>query len=174
MYHCILRIYPSSRNELGPFILWDMYVPEHPNILIWLTYGFSLEKYSSKVFSPSTQWGVRFSTYTIVVASFSQRCIGRSWSCIIVFAASMMVLFFRSTTPFFWGLYGVLNSLLISDSPQSSLNSSDVNYPPLFERRILIFLSVWFSTKALYSLNLLKTSVFLSRNISKYYVRNHL
>ena len=43
---------------------------------------------------------------------------------------------------------------------QHSLNSSDVNSLRLSDHRILIFLSVWFSTKDLYSLNLLKTSLF--------------
>ena len=71
-----------------------------------------------------------------------------------------MVRFFRSLTPFYWGLYGVLKSLLIPDSLHSSLNSCEVNSPPLSDRKVLIFLSVRFSTKALYSLNLLNTSFF--------------
>ena len=49
----------------------------------------------------------------------------------------------------------MINSLLIPYSLYISFNS-----PPLSNHRVLIFLSVWFSTKDLYSLNLLKTSLF--------------
>ena len=131
-----------------------------PNILRWITSSFSHEKYSSGVMLSSTRWGVQFYTYTIVIVSSAQRCIGRSWSCSIAFAASMMVRFFHSATPFCWGLYGVLNPLLIPDYLQNSLNSSKVNSPPLSHHRFLIFLYVQFSTKDLYSLNWLKTSLF--------------
>ena len=131
-----------------------------PNILRWMTFGFSLEKLSSWFLLSSNLWGVLFHTYTIVLAASAQRWIGRSWSCGIAFDASIIVRFFHFATPFCWGLYGVLNSLLIPDSLQSSLNSSKVNSPSLYDHRVLIFLSVWFSTKALYSLNLQKTSLF--------------
>ena len=139
---------------------WMCMYTGQPNILIWITYGFSPEKSSSRFLLSSTRWGVRFYTYIAVLAAFSQRCIGRSWSCNIAFVASMMVWFFRFATPFYWGLYGFINSLLIPYSLHSSLNSSEVNSPPLFDRRVLIFLSAWFSTKALYSLKLLKTLIF--------------
>ena len=113
-----------------------------PNILRWLTSSFSPKKSSSGVLLSSTQWGLRFYTYTIVLDSSSQRWIGKSWSCNIAFSTSMMIWFFHSVTPFYWGLYGVLNSLLIPESLQSSLNYFKVKSPPLSDCRVLIFLSV--------------------------------
>ena len=73
-------------------------------------------------------------------------------------AASMIVLFFISAIPFYCGLYGVDNSLLIPESLHNYLNSFDMNSLPLSDQKVLIFFSVWFSIKALNSLNLLNTS----------------
>ena len=75
-----------------------------PNILRWLTYGFSPENISSGVLFPSTLWGLLFCTYTTVLAAFAHRCIDKSWSWIITFTASIMVQFFLCATPFCWGL----------------------------------------------------------------------
>ena len=131
-----------------------------PNILRWLTSGFSREKASSGVLFYSTQWVVWLCTYIVILIASTRRRIGISWSCRISFDACIMVWFFHSATPFYRGLYGVLNSLLIPHSMQSSLNSSKVNSLPLSDRGVLIFLSLWFSTKDLDSLNLLNTSFF--------------
>ena len=75
-----------------------------PNILRWLTYGFSPEKYYSGVSFSNTQWGLCFCTYTIVLDAFSHRCIEISWSFSIAFVSSIIVMFFHSAMPFYWGL----------------------------------------------------------------------
>ena len=77
------------------------------------------------------------------------------------FSASMIVLFFLSATPLCCGLYGVVNSLLIPESLHNSLNSFDVNSPPLSDQKFLILFSMCFSIKALNSLNLLKNFIFV-------------
>ena len=138
-----------------------------PNILRWMTSGFFPEKTSSCVLFSITLCGVRFYTYTAVLAASDHRCIGRSWSWSMALAASMIILFFLSVTPFCCGLYGVVNSLLIHESLHNSLNSFDVHSPPLSDRKVLIFFSVWFYTRTLNSLNFLNTSSFPSRNISR-------
>ena len=130
----------------------------HPNILRWMTSGFLFENTSSGFLFSSTLCGVRFYTYTAVLAASTHRCMGRSWSWSISLAASMIILFFLFATPFSCGLYGVDNSLLIPESLHNSLNSFDVNSPPLSDQKVLIFFYVWFKIKALKSLNLLKTS----------------
>ena len=146
-----------------------------PNILRWMTYGFLLEKTSLGVLFLSTLCGVRFCTYTVVLAAFAHRCIA-----IVV---SMIVLFFLSATPFYCGLYGVVNCLLIPESLHNSLNSFDVNSPPLFDRKVLILFSVWFSIKDLNSLNLLNASYlffinyihsFLEKSSKKHSMHTHL
>ena len=119
----------------------------------------------SKFFLSSTRWGVQFCTYIVFLVASAQRSIGISWSCSIDFTGSIVVRFFRCITPFCWGLYGVLKSLLIPDSLQSSLNSSNVNSFPLSHCRVLILLSLWFLTKDLNSLNLLNTSFFPFKKI---------
>ena len=129
-----------------------------PNILRWMTSGFLPEKTSSGVLFSSTLCGVQFYTYTTILAASAQICIRRSWSLSIALATSMIVLFFLSAIPFYCGLQGVDNSLLILESLHSSLNSFKVNSPPLSKRMVLIVFSVWFLIKALNSLNLLNTS----------------
>ena len=108
------------------------------NILRWLTSGL-LENTSSSVLFSSTLCGVRLCTYTAVRAAYTHRCIGRSWSWSIALAASMIILLSLSATPFYCGLYGVDNSLLIPKSLHNSLNSFDVNSLPLSDRKVLIF-----------------------------------
>ena len=63
-----------------------------------------------------------------------------------------------SDNTFYFGLYGVVNSLLIPESFHKSLNSFDENFLPLSDQKILIFFFVWFSIKALNFLNFLYTS----------------
>ena len=106
--------------------------------LRWLTFGFFLEKTSLGVLFLSTLCGVRFYTYTAVLAASAHICIGRSWSWSMALAASMIILFFLSAIPFCC-VYGVDNSLLIPESLHNSLNSFDVNSLPLFDRKVLIF-----------------------------------
>jgi hypothetical protein len=74
-----------------------------------------------------------------------------------------MALFFLSGTPFCCGLYGTVNYLLIPFSVQNSANSVEVYSPPLSDRKTLIYFLVWFSTRALNSWNLLKTSLLVFR-----------
>ena len=131
-----------------------------PNILRWLTSGFLQEKTSSWVLFLSTLCGVRLCTYTDVLVASAQRCIGISWSWSMALVASMIVLFFLSAIPFYCGLYGVEKSLLIPEALHKSLNLFDVNSLPLSDWKVLIFLSVWFSTKGLNSLHLFKNSIF--------------
>ena len=121
-----------------------------PNILRWMTSSFLIEKTSSGIVFSSTLCGLQFCTYTVVLAAYAHRCMA--------LAASMIILFFLSATPFYCGLYGVVNCLLIPESLHNSLNSFDVNSPPLFDQKVLILFSVWFSIKDLNSLNLLNTS----------------
>ena len=47
----------------------------------------------------------------------------------------MIVMFFLSATLFRCGLYGVVESLLIPKTLVNSLNSFDVNSPPLSDRK---------------------------------------
>ena len=135
-----------------------------PNILRWLTSSFFQEKTSSGVLFSSTLCGVRFCTYTAILVASAHRCMGRSWSWSMALAASMIILFFLSATPLCCGLYGMVNSLLIPKSLHKSLNSFDVNYFPLSNRKVLIFFSMWFSIKDLNSLNLLNTSSLFFKN----------
>ena len=65
--------------------------------------------------------------------------------------ASMIVLFFLYAIQFCCGLYGVDNFLLIPESLHNSLNSFDVNSPPLFDRKVFSFFYVLFSIKSLNS-----------------------
>ena len=92
----------------------------------WLTYGFLPKNTSSYVLFSSTLCGVRFCTYTAILAASSHRGMGISWSWSIALATSVIVLFFLSATPFCYGLYGVVNSLLIPESLHNSLNSFEL------------------------------------------------
>jgi hypothetical protein len=46
-----------------------------PNILRWLTYGFFRENISSRVLNPSALWENMLCTYTVVLVSYSHKCI---------------------------------------------------------------------------------------------------
>jgi hypothetical protein len=87
----------------------------------------------------------------VVLDASAHKCMGKSWSWIIALVASTIDLFFLSATPFYWGLLGVVKSLLIPASLQKSLSSFEVYSPPLSDLKILIFLQERFSTKALNS-----------------------
>ena len=117
-------------------------------------YLFSWQKTLLQVSFSQVLWGVWFYTYRAVLADSSHRCMEISWSWSISLAASMIVLLFLSTTPLHCGLYGVVNSLLIPEYLHNSLNSFDVNSPPLSNRNVLILFYVWFLIKALNSLTL--------------------
>ena len=71
----------------------------------------------------------------------------------------------RSILPFCCGLYGVVNSLLIPEYLHNSLNSFDVNSPPLYDLNVFIFFSMWFSINDLNSLNLLKKFIFVLHKV---------
>ena len=133
-----------------------MYTRQSNYIPRWMTFGFFLENTSSGVLFSSTLCGVQFCTYTVVLEASAHRCMGRSWSWSIALATSMIVLFFLFATPFCCGLYGVVNSLLILKYLHNSWNSFDVNSLPLSDQKV--FISMWFSIKALNSLNLMNTS----------------
>ena len=156
-YPTNIPVFPEGSN----FVLFSfgmcMYT-RHPYILRWMISGFLLENTSSGVLFSSTLCGVQFCTYTAVMAAFSHRCMGRYWSWSIDIVASMIFLFLLSATPFCCGLYGVDNSLLFPESLHNSLNSFDVNYSPLSDRKVLILFSVWFSINSFTYLNLLNTS----------------
>ena len=80
--------------------------------------------------------------YTTVPAALAHNDKGRSRLVSMALVASQIVLFFLFATPFYYGLYGVVNSLLIPGYMHNSLNSFDVNSLPLSDRKVLILFSV--------------------------------
>ena len=76
-YPTNIPFFPEGSN----FVLFSfgmcMYTGQ-PNILRWLTYGFLPEKTSLGVLFLSTLCGVWFCTYTTILATSAQICIGRS------------------------------------------------------------------------------------------------
>ena len=131
-----------------------------PNIFRWLTSCFSLENIYSGVLFPRILWEILLCTYIVVLATSAHRYIGRSWSWIM--NHSFYNFHDRSILPFchtiFLWIMGMVSSLLIPCSLQYSLNSLDVNSPPLSDLKILILFTERFSTRALNSLNFSKTS----------------
>ena len=83
---------------------------------------------------------------------------------------SKRVLFLLSTIPFCCGEYGAVKCLTIPDLSQNSLNSVDVNSPPLSVRKHLIFAFVSSSTTALNFWNLSNASPFPFRRMDHMYL----
>ena len=75
-------------------------------------------------------------------------------------ATPIMLWFFRSGTPFYCGLWGVVNTHQIPSFAQFFLNSFHMYSPPLSLLISFTFLPIYFSTIALNSNNLEKVSSF--------------
>ena len=102
-YPTNIPLFPEVSNlVLFYFGMWTY--TGQPNILIWITSSLFLVYIYSRVLNPIALWDNLFCTYTTFLASSTHRFMGRSWSWIIVFTASIMVLFFLFATPFYWGL----------------------------------------------------------------------
>ena len=143
-----------GRVEFCYFIVGNMYKHRHPKIFRWLTSGFSPLNIYSGVLFPRALSVILLWTSTVVIYASSHRFLGKPWSWIMVFIASMIFLFFLHSTPFYLGLWGVLISLLFPASLQKYLNSFEVNSPPFSYLKVLILFSHKFSGRALNSLNL--------------------
>ena len=81
----------------------------------------------------------------------------------MLLSISINIMFILSVTPLFWGVYGVVFFRTTPHFLQNSSNSFLQNSQPLSILNTFIFFSIWFSTKALNSLNLWKTSDFFLR-----------
>jgi len=104
-----------------------------------------------------------FRIWTAVWTTSNQKVCEMSLSFIISLAIWWTDLFWRSTTPFCWGVPGIIYSLLIPCLSQNYLKSLDINSPPLSKRIAFSFLPVWFSANALKFLNFSNTSYFSLR-----------
>ena len=128
-FQSIPQIYPSFLKDLtlSSFLLECVCTLD--SLIFWdgLLLDSCRKKTSSGVLFSITLCGVQFCTYTAVLVASAHRCMGRSWSWSMALAASMIILFFLSVTPFYCGFYGVVNSLLILESLHNYLNSFDVN-----------------------------------------------
>ena len=92
------------------------------------------------------------------------------WACF--FAFSIKILFIISATSFCWGVYGLVFSRAIPKFLQNSSNSFLQSSPPLSVLYTYIFFFVWFSTRALNSLNMLKTSDFFLKKYIHVFLEN--
>lgn len=87
--------------------------------------------------------------YIVVATSFAQNSVRTPFVVIMLLAILTTILFFCSITLFCSGVHGADNFLWIPFSSHKTLNSSEVNSPPLFERRAFMLLPLYFSTNAL-------------------------
>ena len=94
----------SRRIQLGSLLFRNMYIYWTTKYLEMAYFRFLPVYISSGVLNPRALWDNLFCTYTVVLAASAHRCIGRSWSWIMFFTASMILVFFPSITPVWWGL----------------------------------------------------------------------
>ena len=104
-----------------------------------------------------------FRIWTVVWTASTQKVCEMSLSLIIALSIYWTDLFWHSTTPFCWGVPGIVYSLLIPCLSQNYLKSLNRNSPPLSERISFNFLHVWFSANSLNFLNFSNASYFSLR-----------
>ncbi len=84
-----------------------------------------------------------------VFTSSNQKAFGVALSIYMLLAFFMMVLFLCSKTPFCFSVLETVGSLHIPYFSQNLTKVLDVNSPPLWNLKTLIFWSIWFSTSFL-------------------------
>lgn len=94
---------------------------------------------SSGVISLTAKVGLRFRTCTVQLTGSGHKVFGICFYESMLWTIFIMVLFFRSATPFCCGLYAAVNCLFIPFSLQKWLNSWYVNSPPLWVRTHLTY-----------------------------------
>ena len=70
-----------------------------------------------------------------MVTASPQNLAGMPFALSMLLAMATTVWFHLSTTPFCWGVYGVVSCRLTPSSAQYSMNTADVNSPPRSVRR---------------------------------------
>jgi hypothetical protein len=113
--------------------------------------------------STSIDEGDLFTKYFVVSTASTQNSCVSPTPLSMLLALSINVLFILSTTPFCCGVYGVVFWHAMPHYLQNYSKSFPHNSPPLSVLNTLIFLSIWFSTRDLNSLNFLKTYDFFLR-----------
>ena len=124
-----------------------------PKVLKWLTEGVQPCQDSKGVWWGRAEVGEELWTSTNVIVASPQNVRGRCASCSMAMIPSSSVWLKHSATPFCWGVTGVVLCLKIPEDAVNASNSLEVYSPPLSSCSVLMVLPVWFSTNALYCLN---------------------
>jgi len=140
-----------------------------PKIQKWVTSSFLLLQSSKGFLSLTYLWGDLFWLWLAQLSASSKILGGSSFVCSMQLAISLRDLFFLSTIPFFYRVYGTVCCNSIPTSRQIFWTSRFTYSPPLSIWRALIFLPKWVSTSILNSFRCSKALDLYLRNNTQVY-----
>lgn len=132
-----------------------------PNTFKWLKLGLTPNHYSSYVTPSNFFVRYLFSIYVAIDTTLTHSSFGRWFHFNVLLNILILVMFFISTIPFCWGVYGDTTSCISPSFIHSVSKYFDTYYPPPSVLKTLILWPLYLSTIALNLMKTLMTSLFL-------------